>query len=135
VYGKLDTSWLASWGPYQPGAPVGDSKYVVVGMIEQAGTGASAAGPMLRQIWEGLLGANGTAPATAGGSPAHTLPKVKPSQLAPPVPEATVRPIATSTATGTAGPSPSRHVGISPSSSPDVLPTRSGSPTPTRSAR
>lgn len=112
VYGKLDTSWLASWGPYQPGAPVADSKYVVVGMIEQAGTGASAAGPMLRQIWEGLLGANGSAPVTTGAKPVSVLPKVKPSQLAIPI--------------ATASPSPSRHVAISPSSAPDVVPSRSG---------
>ena len=110
VYGKLDTSWLSSWGPYQPGAPVGDSKYVVVGMIEQAGTGASAAGPMLRQIWEGLLGANGSAPATAGAAPVTKLPKVAPS-----------------TPVIQASPSPSGPTSASPSSTPDALPTKSGS--------
>jgi penicillin-binding protein 2 len=84
-------------------------------MIEQAGTGASAAGPMLRQIWEGLLGANGSAPATAGAAPLTSLPKVKPSQtvLSP-----------------QASPSPSRRPTAGPSATPDVLPTRSGSTTP-----
>ena len=82
VYGKRDTSWLASWGPVQPGAPVSTARYVVVGMIEQSGTGASAAAPMSRQIWEGLLGANG-APASAGARPATKLPTVHPSQAVP----------------------------------------------------
>ena len=90
VYGKLDTSWLASWGPVQPGASVNTARYVVVGMIEQAGTGASAAAPMSRQIWEGLLGANG-APATPGARPASKLPTVRPSQLTPAKPASTRR--------------------------------------------
>jgi penicillin-binding protein 2 len=69
VEGKDDTSWLASWGP------VASPKFVVVGMIEQAGTGSSAAAPMVRKIWEGLLGADGPA-VIAGSKPAATLPKV-----------------------------------------------------------
>ncbi|HLY33635.1 MAG TPA: penicillin-binding transpeptidase domain-containing protein [Jatrophihabitantaceae bacterium] len=57
VYGRGDTSWLASWGPVTH-----DTKgnvhagYVVVGMVEQAGTGATAAGPMLKRIWDGMFG-------------------------------------------------------------------------------
>ena len=46
VEGQQDTSWLASWGPV--GTDAGGNptaKFVVVGMIEQAGTGASAAAP------------------------------------------------------------------------------------------
>ncbi|HEX2904194.1 MAG TPA: penicillin-binding transpeptidase domain-containing protein [Jatrophihabitans sp.] len=120
VYGKLDTSWLASWGPYQPGAPVGDSKYVVVGMITQAGTGASAAGPMLRQIWEGLLGANGAAPVTRGAKPVSTLPAIKPSLLSAPASQA--------------APSPGGHATAGPSSSPDALPTRSSATKPAKQA-
>jgi hypothetical protein len=30
---------------------------VIVGMVEQAGTGATAAGPMLKRIWDYLMGA------------------------------------------------------------------------------
>jgi penicillin-binding protein 2 len=77
VYGKQDTSWLASWGPVAPGAPVSTAKFVVVSMVEQAGTGASAAAPIARQIFEGLLGANGTA-VLPGSTPAKSLPKVAP---------------------------------------------------------
>ncbi|MBV9823093.1 MAG: penicillin-binding protein 2, partial [Actinobacteria bacterium] len=81
VYGKSDTSWLASWGPVQPGAPVTDARYVVVGMVEQAGTGASAAAPMVRQVYEGLLGAYGK-PVVPGGVPASKLPRVGASRSA-----------------------------------------------------
>ena len=28
----------------------------MVGMVEQAGTGATAAGPMLKRIWDGIFG-------------------------------------------------------------------------------
>jgi len=120
VYGKLDTSWLASWGPYQPGAPVGDSKYVVVGMIEQAGTGASAAGPMLRQVWEGLLGANG-APASAGAAPARTLPKVVPAQLS----RSLLNPARTAATSPGRRPTAPPSSGLSP-----VLPSRATSTSP-----
>jgi penicillin-binding protein 2 len=119
VYGKLDTSWLASWGPVQPGASVNTAKYVVIGMIEQAGTGAVAAAPMSREIWEGLLGANGTAPATKGAAPVRTLPKVKPSELVAPVPHAS-----TSASTNASSP-PTGSGGSSPSTTPDALPTSS----------
>jgi penicillin-binding protein 2 len=77
VFGKKDTSWFASWGPVQPGAPVGKAKFVVVGMVEQAGLGSSAAAPMVRHLYEGLLGVDGK-PLLAGGSPATRLPKVAP---------------------------------------------------------
>jgi penicillin-binding protein 2 len=73
VYGKQDTSWLASWGPVQPGAAPSTAKFVVVGMVEQAGTGASAAAPLSRTIWEGLLGATG-ASVLLGARPASKLP-------------------------------------------------------------
>jgi penicillin-binding protein 2 len=73
VYGKQDTSWLASWGPVQPGAAPGTARFVVVGMVEQGGTGASAAAPMSRTIWEGLLGATGKS-VLPGARPATRLP-------------------------------------------------------------
>ena len=46
-------------------------------MIEQGGTGATAAGPMLKRIWDGLLGANGK-PVIPGGKPETTVPKISP---------------------------------------------------------
>ncbi len=64
VFGKQDTSWLASWGPIgttAAGNPT--AKFVVVGMIEQAGTGASAAAPMVREVYNGLFGVGQTAAA------------------------------------------------------------------------
>ena len=79
VYGKAATSWLATFGP-SPAA-----KFVVVGMIEQAGTGASAAGPMVRQIWNGLLGV-GQKPVLTGSTPATTLPTIVPTARPQPLP-------------------------------------------------
>ncbi|HEX8768129.1 MAG TPA: penicillin-binding transpeptidase domain-containing protein, partial [Jatrophihabitans sp.] len=75
VYGKQDTSWLASWGPVQPGASPSKARFVVVGMVEQAGTGSSAAAPMVRKVYEGLLGAYGR-PTLPGAAPASKLPTV-----------------------------------------------------------
>jgi len=75
VYGKQDTSWFASWGPMAAGQPASKAKFVVVGMIEQAGLGSSAAAPMVRKVFEGMLGANGPA-VLPQGQPATTLPKV-----------------------------------------------------------
>ena len=71
-------SWLATWGPisHKPGGAI-SARFVVVGMVEQAGTGARAAGPMLKRIWDGLLGATGT-PVIPGSQPQTTLPKVAP---------------------------------------------------------
>jgi penicillin-binding protein 2 len=78
VFGHQDTSWLASWGPVsttKTGAV--RARFVVVGMVEQAGTGARGAGPMLKRIWDGLLGANGS-PIIPGSQPARQLPHVAP---------------------------------------------------------
>jgi penicillin-binding protein 2 len=78
VYGKEDTSWLATWGPISKTASGAiRARFVVVGVIEQAGTGARAAGPMLKRIWDGLLG-YGQKAVIAGERPATTLPKVGP---------------------------------------------------------
>jgi penicillin-binding protein 2 len=77
VYGKKDTSWFASWGPVQPGASVGSAKFVVVGMVEQAGLGSKAAAPMVRQVYEGLLGADQAA-VLPHSTPAKSLPKIGP---------------------------------------------------------
>jgi penicillin-binding protein 2 len=80
VEGKDDTSWLATWGPITKDKKgnVG-AKFVVVGMIEQAGTGATAAGPMLKRIWDGIMGVNGK-PIVPNSSPITTLPKLKTSR-------------------------------------------------------
>jgi penicillin-binding protein 2 len=70
VFGHQDTSWLASWGPLGRDAHGNPhAKYVVVGMVEQAGTGATAAGPMLKRIYDGLLGVTGPAIVTATALP------------------------------------------------------------------
>ena len=78
VFGHQDTSWLATWGPisYTRSGAV-SARFVVVGMIEQGGTGATAAGPMLRRIWDGLLGYN-QKPVIAGSKPATKLPFIGP---------------------------------------------------------
>jgi penicillin-binding protein 2 len=47
-------------------------------MIEQGGTGATAAGPMLKRIWDGLLGADGAKPIIAAERPATTVPTIAP---------------------------------------------------------
>ena len=139
VYNKQDTSWFASWGPVQQGAPVGSAKFVVVGMVEQAGLGSSAAAPMVRKVYEGLLGANG-APVLPGGRPATKLPKLTGGVQvsATPVPSSpratsavTARP--TATATGTARPTarPTGPTGpAGPGSAlPDAVPTPTSSGT------
>jgi penicillin-binding protein 2 len=79
VFGKGDTSWLATWGPIYHTAKGHHvrARFVLVGMVEQAGTGAKAAGPMLKRIWDGLLGADGK-PIIAGEQPAAQLPKLGP---------------------------------------------------------
>lgn len=69
VQGKHDTSWFASFGP------VGDPRYAVVVMVEQAGTGGSVAAPAVRQIWDGIYGLEGHRPAYAGGLPPNGLPR------------------------------------------------------------
>ena len=77
VYGKGDTSWLASWGStYKQGGNV-KARFVVVGMVEQAGTGATAAGPMLKRIWDGLLGASGK-PVIPDARPETSVPAIAP---------------------------------------------------------
>ncbi|MFN2518828.1 MAG: penicillin-binding transpeptidase domain-containing protein [Jatrophihabitantaceae bacterium] len=76
VFGHQDTSWLASWGPLGKDAKGNPhAKFVVVGMVEQAGTGATAAGPMLKRIYDGLLGVNGRA-VIPKSSPQTTLPRI-----------------------------------------------------------
>lgn len=78
VFGHQDTSWLATWGPISHSSSGAISaRFVVVGMVEQAGTGARAAGPMLRRIWDGLLGYKQPA-VIPGSKPATKLPAIGP---------------------------------------------------------
>lgn len=100
VYGKQDTSWFASWAPAD--TPT-SARFVVVGMIEQAGTGSSAAAPMVRAIYEGIYGV-GQDPVLPGSVPASTLPTVQPSALPSSRPAAPVVPVPAATAAPTPAP-------------------------------
>ncbi|MGI8695070.1 MAG: penicillin-binding transpeptidase domain-containing protein [Mycobacteriales bacterium] len=72
AYGKQDTSWFASWSPAR------NPRYVVVGMIEQAGTGSTSAAPMVRKIYDGLYGVEGSKAVLPGGVPRSSLPHIAP---------------------------------------------------------
>jgi penicillin-binding protein 2 len=72
VANRQDTSWFASF------APANDPQYVVIGMIEEAGTGGTVAAPMVRTIYEGIYGLNGHKPLLPGGVPPSALPTVMP---------------------------------------------------------
>lgn len=69
--GVSDTSWFASF------APAADPQYVVVAMVEEAGTGGSTAAPITREIWEGMYGLTGKPPLIAP-RPSDALPVVRP---------------------------------------------------------
>ncbi len=114
VYGKAATSWLATFGPYPK------AQFVVVGMIEQAGTGASAAGPMVRQIWNGILGV-GQKPVLAGSVPATTLPTIVPNAVPKPLP--TVDPSLTSSPSQTKTHGPTRTPATPTPTPPATTPT------------
>ncbi|HJQ42038.1 MAG TPA: penicillin-binding transpeptidase domain-containing protein [Jatrophihabitantaceae bacterium] len=78
VFGHGDTSWLTTWGPVSHDRKGNvHAQLVIVGMVEQAGTGATAAGPMEKRIWDALFGVNGK-PIMPGIKPASTLPKLAP---------------------------------------------------------
>jgi penicillin-binding protein 2 len=63
VFGRNSTSNFASF------APCDDPKYVVVMMIPDAGYGADASGPAVRQIWDALYGLEGQKAALPDGLP------------------------------------------------------------------
>jgi penicillin-binding protein 2 len=63
VAGKQDTSWFASY------APAHDPRLVVVGVVSQGGTGGTVAAPMVREVYEGILGLGGPAAVLPGGLP------------------------------------------------------------------
>jgi penicillin-binding protein 2 len=80
VFGKQDTSWFASWGPVSTDAHGHPSaRFVVVGMVEQAGTGATAAAPMVRTVYDGLFGV-GRPAVVPGSRPEPTPPRVRPAR-------------------------------------------------------
>lgn len=114
VYGKQDTSWLASWAP---GDGSGPAKFVVVGMIEQAGTGSSAAAPMVRTVLEGVYGVDQPA-ALPGSSPVTTLPTIAPADGAD-QPGASSQPAAPGSSGGSGEPPPATA-----SATPTATPSR-----------
>jgi penicillin-binding protein 2 len=71
VFGRNSTSNFASF------APCDDPKYVVVMMIPDAGYGADASGPAVRQIWDALYGLEGQKAALPNGLP--SLPRMNTS--------------------------------------------------------
>lgn len=107
VYGKQDTSWFASWSSADPIGSPASADFVVVGMIEQAGTGSSAAAPMVRAIYEGIYGVDQD-PVLPGSMPAGALPAI-----GPPAPQAAPSPDATE---GGSGGGADRGEPVSPSS-------------------
>jgi len=130
VYGKQDTSWFASWGPVQPGQPASNAKFVVVGMVEQAGLGSRAAAPMVRSVYEGLLGANGPA-VLPGSRPAGKLPRIAPrTQVPPPSPSKTASPSMSAPGTSAATSSSAARTPVSSTpvgTTPPVVPAPSPS--------
>ncbi len=77
VFGRQDTAWLATWGPvYRTAAGQPRAKLVMVGMIEQGGIGAFGAGPMEKQIWDGIFGVESKR-VLSGEGPAATVPHVR----------------------------------------------------------
>jgi penicillin-binding protein 2 len=76
VFGRGDTSWLVTWGPTYKRHGHTKAHFLMVGMVEQAGTGATAAGPMLKRVWDGILGTRH--PVIPDARPEQKLPKVAP---------------------------------------------------------
>jgi penicillin-binding protein 2 len=62
VFGRNSTSNFASFGPCD------HPKYVVVMMIPDAGYGADASGPAVRQIWDAIYGLEGHQASLPGGN-------------------------------------------------------------------
>ncbi|MFD0687545.1 penicillin-binding protein 2 [Actinomadura fibrosa] len=77
VFGKDDTSWFASFGP------VKKPRYAVVAMVAQGGTGASAAAPAVRQIWEAMYGTKDRKPLLKNGRLPTELPRPPADGAAP----------------------------------------------------
>jgi len=56
----LNDAWFVSY------APADDPQYLVAVMVEEAGHGGTSAGPIARQIWEGIFGLDKKAVVTLG---------------------------------------------------------------------
>jgi penicillin-binding protein 2 len=110
VFGKQDTSWFASW------APADHPKYLVVGMMEQAGLGSQGAAPMARKVYDGLFGI-GRKPVYPAAKTPTAVPKITPYGVGAPT-------------AGTPGSTPSP--GAAPSGTPAPGATPSPSPYATR---
>ncbi|MFD0772742.1 penicillin-binding protein 2 [Streptomonospora algeriensis] len=77
--GRADSSWFASY------APADDPQFAVAAMIPRAGTGGSAAAPLVRKIYEGIYGFAGAEPALPSGTPPTATPSVREDgSIAPP---------------------------------------------------
>ena len=126
VYGKSTTSWLATWGP-SPKA-----KFVMVAMVEQAGTGASAAGPLSRAIWNGLLGV-GQKAVIPGSTPESALPTVVPNAAPAPLPTLAAK--HKKTGPSSAVPTRSGAVAPTPTTKPSLTPSATGTGRRTGAAR
>ncbi len=112
---KQTTSWFASF------APAAAPKYVVVAMVEQGGTGAQTAAPIVRKIYDGIFGLEGRPAVVPGGAVPSGLPVV--------LPDGSV------TAPGTRAPGPPPTVVLlqpTPSPSPSSSPRRSAMSRPGR---
>jgi penicillin-binding protein 2 len=79
VANAQDTSWFASF------APADNPDLVVVGIVSQGGTGGTVAAPMVREVYDGIYGGAGRAPALPGGRLPDLLPSMRPDgSIAPP---------------------------------------------------
>ena len=66
--GKQDTSWFAGF------APANNPQFVVVTMLEEAGTGGSAAAKVVRRVFDGMYGVSGQPAIFPGGRVPTALP-------------------------------------------------------------
>ena len=110
VYGKMPTSWFASFGP------VSNPQYSIVMMISQGGTGSGISGPSVEKIWEALYGVNGSTV-----DPAKALLPTPPAGLPTIKVDGTIVPPAHSTPTATPSrrPAASALGGLPPATEPD----------------
>lgn len=100
VTGKMDTAWFASFG-----GPAGQpAQYAVVAMVSQGGQGGVTSAPIVRQIYDGIYGFDGS-PSSSGynahdmfaaagaavpnGAPPTTLPKFLPTAASSATPSST----------------------------------------------
>lgn len=78
VDGKSSTGWVATY----------NKDYVVVMVLDQAGTGSGSSGPAIRAIWSGLYGVGGPANAQTVDTKNALIPGVVPPTALPSLPTA-----------------------------------------------